>query len=232
MLVISSHRTIMVNILKEIYSDIEIASILGFKGGTALYFFYNLPRFSVDLDFDLLDESKKDIVFNKITRIIEKYGELRQKKDKHYNLFWLLSYKKGLNQLKVEVSKRTTENKYEVKNFFGIPVLIMKKEDMFANKLTALLDRKNLANRDIYDIWFMLNEKWDLNDKLLEFRTNIKIIPYLKKCLKLLENNPHDDILSGIGDLIDNKTKDWVKNNLIKDTIFLLKANYTNYEKN
>lgn len=226
MLMISSHRTIMVNVLKDIYSDIEISSLLGFKGGTALYFFYNLPRFSVDLDFDLLDESKKDIVFEHVLKIVEKYGELRVKKEKHFTLFWLLSYQKGLNQLKIEISKRTSKNRYEVKNFFGIPAQIMKREDMFANKLTALLGRKSLANRDIYDIWFMLKERWDLNDKLLEFRTNTTTIAYLKKCLKLLENNPPSDILSGIGDLVDNKTKDWIKKNLIKDTIFLLKANY------
>lgn len=217
----------MTDVLKDIYSDIKIASILGFKGGTALYFFYNLPRFSVDLDFDLLDESKKDVVFDRITKILEKYGELRQKRDKHFNLFWLLSYKKGLSQLKVKVSKRTSKNSYELKNSFGIPALIMNKEDMFANKLTALLDRKSLANRDVYDIWFMLKERWDLNDKLLEYRTGTKTLAYLKKCLKLLENNPPSDILSGIGDLVDNKTKDWIKNNLIKDTIFLLKANYS-----
>src|SRR3990172_10864567 len=89
MLMISSHRTIMINVLKDIYSDIEISSLLGFKGGTALYFFYNLPRFSVDLDFDLLDESKKDIVFEHVLKIVEKYGELRVKKEKHFTLFWL-----------------------------------------------------------------------------------------------------------------------------------------------
>ena len=216
----------MTDVLKDIYSDINIASVLGFKGGTALYFFYSLPRFSVDLDFDLLDESKKDIVFDRVTKILEKYGELRQKRDKHFNLFWLLSYKKGLSQLKVEISKRTSKNSYELKSSLGLSALIMKREDMFANKLTALLDRKSLANRDIYDIWFMLKERWDLNDKLLEFRTSTKAIPYLKKCLKLLEKNPPSDILSGIGDLVDNKTKDWIKKNLIKDTIFLLKANY------
>ena len=59
MLKISTHQLIMTKIVKEIYSDITIGPALGFKGGTALKFFYDLPRFSVDLDFDLLDESKK-----------------------------------------------------------------------------------------------------------------------------------------------------------------------------
>jgi predicted nucleotidyltransferase component of viral defense system len=51
----NKHRYFLVQILKDIYSDRELANLLGFKGGTALMFFYDLPRFSVDLDFNLLD---------------------------------------------------------------------------------------------------------------------------------------------------------------------------------
>lgn len=85
----------MVQILKEVYSDVSLGSVLGFKGGTALYLFYQLPRFSVDLDFDLLDETKKEMVFQKVGMIVKKHGEVRDARDKHYNIFFLLSYKKG-----------------------------------------------------------------------------------------------------------------------------------------
>ena len=103
MLMISSHRTIMINILKDIYSDIEISSFLGFKGGTLVYLLYNLPRFSVDLDFDLLQEGKEDYVLEKIGKILEKFGTLREKRNKHFTLFSLLSYGSGERQLKVEI---------------------------------------------------------------------------------------------------------------------------------
>jgi predicted nucleotidyltransferase component of viral defense system len=59
---IPTHKTILFQILKDIYSDTTIAPFLGFKGGTATLLFYNLDRFSVDLDFDLLDESKENYV--------------------------------------------------------------------------------------------------------------------------------------------------------------------------
>lgn len=36
MLDINRHKFIMLQILKDIYSDIEMAGSLGFKGGTAL----------------------------------------------------------------------------------------------------------------------------------------------------------------------------------------------------
>lgn len=56
---INKHKFFLAQILKDIYSDIELANCLGFKGGTALMFFYDLPRFSVDLDFNLLDLAKE-----------------------------------------------------------------------------------------------------------------------------------------------------------------------------
>lgn len=48
----------------------------------------------------------------------------------------------------------------------GITVLIMKKEDMFAHKLFAFLARKNMANRDIFDIHFFLRNNWSVNREL------------------------------------------------------------------
>lgn len=213
----------MIKIIKAIYSDISIGSALGFKGGTALYLFHNLPRFSIDLDFDLLDESKKDLVFKKVTKIVGGQGELIEQREKYFTLFWLFRYEKGFNHIKVEISKRSSGNKYEVKNYLGLSALVMKPEDMFANKLTALLGRKRLANRDIFDIWFMLNNHWDFNEDLLKFRTKIEPKKYLQKCLNLIEKNPPASILEGMGELLDNKMKAWVKEKLIKETIFLLK---------
>ncbi len=226
MLKISTHKLIMTKIIKDIYSDISIGSALGFKGGTALYLFYNLSRFSVDLDFDLLDGSKKEIVFKNITKIVNKYGLLKEKREKYFTLFWLLSYEKGVDHIKVEISTRSSGNKYEVKNYLGLSALVMKREDMFANKLTALLDRKRLANRDIFDIWFMLNSHWDFNEDLLKLRTKTEPKKYLQKCLKVIEERKSSSILDGMGELLDNSTKDWVKKNLIKDTVFLLRARY------
>jgi predicted nucleotidyltransferase component of viral defense system len=62
---ISKHRNVLLMILKDIYSDATISPLLGFKDGTALHLFYYLPRFSIDLDFDLLDEEKKNMFSRK-----------------------------------------------------------------------------------------------------------------------------------------------------------------------
>jgi len=66
------HQLIMGRILKDVYTDVSIAPLLGFKGGTCAYFFYGLPRFSVDLDFDLFspDEIKQTLLFDTIRKIL------------------------------------------------------------------------------------------------------------------------------------------------------------------
>ena len=60
---INKHKFFLVSILKDIYSDIELANSLGFKGGTAQMLFYDLPRFSVDLDFNLLTPAKSSEIY-------------------------------------------------------------------------------------------------------------------------------------------------------------------------
>src|SRR5271170_5498289 len=65
------HKTILVNIIKNIYSNAILTKSIGFKGGTAAMLFYDLNRFSVDLDFDLLDETHKDYIFLTLENILK-----------------------------------------------------------------------------------------------------------------------------------------------------------------
>ena len=218
------HRPLLLQILKDIYSDIEISSALGFKGGTAAYIFYELSRFSVDLDFDLLDESKADIVFEKLEGILKEYGEIKDSFHKRFTIFFLLSYGKKEHNIKIEINKRSFGSKYEIKNYLGISIQTMVIEDMVAHKLAALLDRKNVANRDIFDIWFFLKNHYEINEKIIKTRTGLKLKEYLNKCVKFLEKYNDKYILQGIGELIDEKQKAWLKNKLKSEVLFLLKV--------
>ena len=76
MLDLEKHRLIMVQILKDIYTEFTLGNSLGFKGGTAAYLLYDLPRFSVDLDFDLLPGAKEQEVFFKLEQILKSYGQV------------------------------------------------------------------------------------------------------------------------------------------------------------
>lgn len=216
------HRTILLRILKDIYGDSALGPLLGFKGGTAAYFFHDLDRFSVDLDFDLLNNEKEDYVFEKIQKIIQEYGEIKEERQKRHTLFFLLSYGEKTPNIKVEINRRNLGSEYEIKSILGISALVMKKKDMFAHKLVALTERK--TNRDIFDIHFFLKRHWPINEEIVQSRTGHPLKQYLKQCIRRLEKTADRSILNGIGELIGEKQKTWTKANLRKDTIFLLKV--------
>jgi len=114
MLKIEKHKFLLVNILKDIYSDTLYGPILGLKGGTAAYLFYGLPRFSVDLDFDLLDVKKEKFVLDKIKEILEGYGEIKDIRKKRFTLFFLYPTMKRLKILKLKFTKRKFPNHYQI----------------------------------------------------------------------------------------------------------------------
>ena len=217
------HQFVMVNILKEIYSDPELRSVLGFKGGTAGFLFYGLPRLSVDLDFDILDEDKLQTVFRKIKKILSNLGELQEAREKRYTLFFLLSYGKGERKVKVEISKRKTASSFEMKNYLGIPVLVMKKEDMIAGKLSALLTRKKFASRDLFDLLFFLKQGWKINEELVKQKTNFSLPQALKKAIKVVRKVPKNKVLNGIGELLEPDQKQSMKEKLKEDLIFQIR---------
>ncbi len=208
---INRHRFFLVQILKDIYSDIELANYIGFKGGTALMFFYDLPRFSVDLDFNLLDVEKEDLVFRKVRMIILKYGKIFDEAKKFYGPLIVLDYGVNERKLKVEISNREYENRYEIKNLLGINVKVMVQQDMFAHKLCALLDRNTLANRDIFDCWFFMQRQTPVNKSIVESRMEMTLSEYLQTCIEHLERTNDKGLLQGMGELMDSKMKRFVQ---------------------
>jgi len=220
---IDLHKSIFINILREIYADPNLRSILGFKGGTAAMLFYQLPRFSVDLDFDLLDPEKKEAVFEKLKEILPNFGTLTQSVDKQSTLFFILNYQKGERNLKVEVSKRPSKAEFVIKNYLGISMLIMKEEDMAAGKLSALLTRKRFATRDVFDLWFFLKNNWQINEELVLEKTGVSLTDALKKAQNQVKDIKKTELLAGMGDLLDNKQKAWVKEKLVDETLFYLR---------
>jgi len=218
------HKTILLQILKDIYTDTSLGPILGFKGGTAANFFYDLGRFSVDLDFDLLKGDKEAFVFEKIEKILRTYGTIKEKYRKKHTLLFIISYDEKSQNIKVEINRRIFGSRYELKNYLGISVLIMVRGDMFAHKLVAVLERTRTANRDVYDIWHFLKNRWPINEEIVEKRTGMNFNDYLKKCIEFIDSLSDRNILSGMGELLDEKQKAWARTNLRKDTVFLLKV--------
>lgn len=219
----SKHRAILLEILKNIYSDAAIAPYLGFKGGTAAHLFYGLDRSSVDLDFDLLDETKEAVVFEKIQKLAANYGSIMDSRTKRFNLLNVISYTPGAPQIKIEVNRRNIGSRYSSRILLGIPMKVMVEEDMFANKLMAMYERMGKTSRDIYDVNFFAKKHWEINGALIEKRLGMSLKELLTRCVALLEEMDNRRILVGLGELLTDAQKDWARTKMKEETIFLLK---------
>jgi len=220
---INRHKFFLIQILKDIYSDIELAGFLGFKGGSALMLLYGLPRFSVDLDFNLLDNKKQDMVYAKVRDIILQYGTIFDEAKKFHGLLLVLNYGVGERKLKVEISNRQFNDRYEVNNFLGINIKVMVQPDMFSHKLCALLDRHTMTNRDIFDCWFFMHNQTPVNKSIIETRMKMSYDLYIQNCIDTLEQKSNQGLLHGLGELMDDQMKLFVRTKMKMDTIRLLK---------
>jgi predicted nucleotidyltransferase component of viral defense system len=213
-----------VQLLKDIYSDAELANCMGFKGGTALMFFYELPRFSVDLDFNLLIPEKSVYAHQKLLKIIQKYGKVHDEAQKFHGNILVLDYGETERKLKIEISNRQFNDEYEIKNLLGISIKVMTICNMFSHKLCALLDRSAIDNRDIFDCWFFMNRQTPVNEAIIEQRTGKSLAEYLQECIDAIEKLPKNRrLLDGLGELINPELKTFARNKLRTEIVTLLR---------
>ena len=170
-----------------------------------------------------MNNEKKDLVFTNLKEILVRFGDLKEARSKRYTLFFLLSYEEEATNIRVEISKREFPDNYELKNYLGIPMLVMVKKDIFAHKLVAFLDRGSIANRDLFDLWYFFNNNWSINKEIVELRTKEKLKDYLFKCINEIEKVKETYILQGLGEVLDEEKKKWVKENLKNELIFLMR---------
>ncbi len=219
----SRHKNILLQILKDIYTDTSISPYLGFKGGTAAMMFYDLPRHSVDIDLDLLDETKQVEVFERINLIIKEYGEIKNSYEKKFTLLNVVSYDNESQNIKVEVNRRQFGSRYEIKTLLGISMQVMLQEDMFAHKLMAMYERIGKTSRDIFDVNFFAKNNWPINREIVETRSGMSFDETLLQCIAMLEKMDNKHILDGLGELLSDSQKDSMREKLKLDTIFQLK---------
>jgi predicted nucleotidyltransferase component of viral defense system len=220
----AKHKSILLQILKDIYSDASISSYLGFKGGTAAHLFYDLNRDSFDLDLDLLNENKQLMVFEKIQKIAASYGKIIDSRIKKFNLLNIISYDTKSQNIKIEVNRRDFGSKYEIKTLLGISMLVMVQEDMFAHKLMAMLERVGKTSRDIYDVWFFLKNNWPINKEIIGKRSGVSFKDALERCIREVEKIKDRNLLVGLGESLTDSQKDWARTKLKSEVIFLLRA--------
>ena len=207
----------MMQVLLAIFRHPELCKLLAFKGGTSLMLFHGLTRFSTDLDFNLLDASKTEYVFKELHRLLMKYGMIDDEAMKFYGPILVLNYEKGERMLKVEVSNREYPNHYEIRSLLGTDIRVMTLPDMFAHKLCALGER--VTPRDIYDVWFFLQNRTEINEEIVRLRTNLSVSEYAQQCADKVRSYSSRMLMQGLGEvLMDNQTKNFARKQLIPET--------------
>lgn len=207
----------MAQILSLIFKDKELCHAMAFKGGTSLMFFHGLNRFSTDLDFNLLVPERLDMVYDKVRAILTRFGTIDDEAKKLYGPVLVLNYGMGERMLKVEISTRRYPDHYEMLTLAGTDVRVMTMPDMFAHKLCAMGER--LSPRDIFDVWFFLQNHTEINEEIVKLRTGKSVIDYSAWCAEHVRETSSKILMQGLGEVLnDAKSKTFVKNRLIDDT--------------
>ena len=207
----------MMQVLLAIFRHPELSRLLGFKGGTSLMLFHGLTRFSTDLDFNLLDASQSENVYHLLHQLLLKFGSIDDEAMKFYGPILVLNYGKGERMLKIEVSNRDYPNHYELKSLLGTDIRVMTMPDMFAHKLCALGER--ITPRDIYDVWFFLQNRTDINAEIVSLRTGMSVCDYAMQCAGKVRGYSSRILMQGLGEvLLDNDAKKFARTQLIPDT--------------
>jgi predicted nucleotidyltransferase component of viral defense system len=155
--------------LKEI-GESEFSTNLIFKGGTALRLAYHSPRFSEDLDFNLLGEVHAINFLQFLTKVGKKYPGITdiETVEKFYTIFGIakiqVPYLDRPISLKIEVSKRKNKQWVRDKDFHDVlimsevtPLTILARVasiEVIINEKKDALKNRNVA-RDVFDYWYI-----------------------------------------------------------------------------
>ena len=147
---------------------------LAFKGGTYLWFFHGLPRFSEDLDFTAVKQPSSKIL-SKVSDGLNLFGvtnEARMESDDNKSLSFKIMAHGPLytNQnsrcvVYIEISnrekviRRATPLRLDLPEY-QLPVRIlmgMDLDEVAAEKIRAIMSR--IKARDVYDLYYLIKTK-------------------------------------------------------------------------
>ena len=188
-------------VMLEILSEQPIV----FKGGTYLWFFHGLGRFSEDLDFTAIEKPQENLQ-ETVSKSLELFGiqnTLKKVTDNETTLSFRISAKGPLNtaqidesRVYVEISKREEVSKKTLpakRDFpaYNLPTKTiqgMDLEEVAAEKIRAIMTRNKA--RDVFDLQHLIEKKavafnQGLADKKLEFyNTKYSTKEFLEKTMQ------------------------------------------------
>lgn len=203
----------LIDILEFIFTS-KLKDKLVLKGGTAINIFYaNMPRLSVDIDFDYVGYSKEEMIDDKniisdfLKNELSKKGyEYSNLSKLHYALYSLVfSYKNNANNndiIKLDINFLDRNHillfkkKYVDLSFYKseVAINVLDEHELFGSKLGALVNRAK--PRDVYDVYNLIN------------KGIVKDLNLLRKCFIFYNSLSGDvDLLNYKNELIDSLTK-------------------------
>jgi len=150
------------------------------KGGTYLWYFHGLNRFSEDLDYTAEGKITEEIA-QEVNRTLELFGvhnELKIMKDDRFTFSFRIGAQAPLYRTEkdtcyvyVEIGRRERVLTEAIsltldEPFYGIPMIYLKGmnlKEVLSEKLRAIMVRGNA--RDLYDTWFLVVKKMVTPDK-------------------------------------------------------------------
>lgn len=157
-------------ILNELLQDNKISPYLILKGGLALKFGHNSPRFSDDIDLAMANNISFNDFSRAIKRIAKKYRlQVTDLWEKQYTYMgeFKVSQTKNANEnfrirIKVELSKRELSEQFQIQILHSdlFPAInpncyVLTIDSLYETKLQCLKTRKK--PRDIFDFWYLSN---------------------------------------------------------------------------
>lgn len=231
------HKSYLHRLLIEIVDYPILAHNLAFKGGTCAAMLGFLDRFSVDLDFDVLngaDDSKLREAFHSV---FDHEGfTLTLEFEK--TLFFQLRYPSSPGKrstLKVSARNLLVKaNQYKVQYFPEIDRLINSQtiETMFANKLVAIIDRyaqhQTIAGRDVYDIHHFFIHGYSYEGVVIRERTGLEPGEYFRELIAFVRKHVTQTVVDqDLNPLLPYKKFQQIRKILIPETIAMLERQIT-----
>lgn len=227
------HKSYLNRILIEIIDNPLLSQHLAFKGGTCASMLGFLDRFSVDLDFDLLDKVQMTTLRKEFYIIFNQMG-LTVAKEYDTVLFSQVKYtnesKSKRNTIKISAHDiPVTANDYSVQYFREIDRLMRSQtiETMFANKLVAVTDRyakyKTIAGRDIYDIHHYFVQGYKYKGAVIQERTGLNPKDYFASLIAFVKKHITQTVINeDLNTLLPNNRFQQIRKILIPETMHFL----------
>ncbi|MBU4339035.1 nucleotidyl transferase AbiEii/AbiGii toxin family protein [Patescibacteria group bacterium] len=238
------HKAWLYRLLSAIYDNKTLASSLYFKGGTCAAMLGFLDRFSVDLDFDYTGEKEKIKMLKKeLENIFSELGlEIKDQSQKVPQYFLKYQAKINLrNTIKIDITFPAPKaNTYQAFKLDDIDrtIVCQTAETMFANKLVALIDRrerkKAIAGRDLYDIHYFFMQGLGYNEKvIIERRKNSDLAYFFRTLINFIDKKINETIIDqDLNFLLSPDKFKKIRKMLKKETMMFLKDEEDMLKKN